>query len=666
MADPNVAGSFVKQDSGYWSQVIPPDVSNADIISAGKGIYGAGSKLVSGIKNVGKNPIKSILGIGTVYGQLQRGFPNTFQNPQQNPTMEAINSYGGAASQYAGIGLTGLSGIQNVAQGNVGLGLTDLSSVYNQLRPTTGFGQIPGYINAPINAFTLFQSAQKGDYANVGIAGANLYNNAVDSGLLKTGSIAPDYIGGGAGVLNLGLGLANKNYGQAFYGGAQVAESGYNLLSGGASSGAEGAGFLNAGINQGGEGIAGSGIGGGGPLGLVAAGVGATLGARNIIRSNGDNASKIAATNRLIGDTAANYYTAGLSGLAQAGLAKFAPNVSKKIDQVRNIEQFVNPMTAPFAIASKIPFINKLGASGKGEFQQTRDSYRSAVINSGSKLFGKDYQGTLADGSTFDFGKDGSTLKLDFKDPLVGRAAALGDAFATAQGATGKAREAIATLFAKAATSNAKTENDVNANFKHFFSQAGITGDQAQAAINIAYDQKKLSKDQYKVASSSISQVNPSSNVNQLPDDFEPSGGKTSGNSDAAKNDKRVIPTTVQDYVKQNGIKPGQQFRIPGDPNSYTVDDKGAVTGTLIGGGKPDFTKPPDFSKPSTPGYALALPNKALSKTDLTKAALTDRRVPIDFAAAARNDQRVLHPAINKALAMRAVFGRGGNFLGRS
>ena len=122
-----------------------------------------------------------------------------------------------------------------------------------------------------------------------------------------------------------------------------------------------------------------------------------------------------------------------------------------------------------------------LFGSSKGGRQMTRDEWRKKNMGT---LFGEDYQGTLADGSAFDFGKDKFGFgtgegDIDLSKPAVGRAAAWGNALAGLSGyGSGKDKEAVSTQFTQASTANLKDPNDIGTvknNYKHFLGKLGIT-----------------------------------------------------------------------------------------------------------------------------------------------------------------------------------------------
>jgi hypothetical protein len=138
-----------------------------------------------------------------------------------------------------------------------------------------------------------------------------------------------------------------------------------------------------------------------------------------------------------------------------------------------------------------------LFGSSKGERQQTRDGWRKAVLENAIPLFDSNYQGDLADGTQFDWGKDkfGFSTKegdIDLSKPAVGKAAAYGNVLAALQGyGGGKKGESIATQFAAASTANLKDKNDlktVKDNYKHFLGKLGINDAETayQALYNVA------------------------------------------------------------------------------------------------------------------------------------------------------------------------------------
>lgn len=130
--------------------------------------------------------------------------------------------------------------------------------------------------------------------------------------------------------------------------------------------------------------------------------------------------------------------------------------------------------------------------SSKGERQMSRDEWRKAMMGKG--LFDDKYQGTLADNTAFDFGKDKFGFgtnegDIDLSKPAVSRAAAWGNALAGLSGyGGGKGKEAISTQFTKASTANLKDPNNINTvkdNYKHFLSKMGINNlEQGQRTLD--------------------------------------------------------------------------------------------------------------------------------------------------------------------------------------
>ena len=141
--------------------------------------------------------------------------------------------------------------------------------------------------------------------------------------------------------------------------------------------------------------------------------------------------------------------------------------------------------------------------SKKGKAQFMRDNIRG-VLQEGGILDNK-YQGTLADGTKYDFGKDGSTLKWKNIDKLAAEnpsswnaAVPLTDALATAYGFVGQKASDISAWYAKGAVSNANNDPSVAIkNAQHFAQQQGITYDQIKTKLDEAIADNRISKSQY-------------------------------------------------------------------------------------------------------------------------------------------------------------------------
>lgn len=141
--------------------------------------------------------------------------------------------------------------------------------------------------------------------------------------------------------------------------------------------------------------------------------------------------------------------------------------------------------------------------SSKNKAQMMRDNIRN-VMQQGGILDDK-FQGTLADGSKYDFGKDGSTLKWKNIDKVAeanpnswSSAVKLSDALATAYGFVGQKASDISAWYAKAAVSNANDNPDVAIkNMQHFAKQQGITYDMVKEKLDSAMADNRISQSQY-------------------------------------------------------------------------------------------------------------------------------------------------------------------------
>jgi hypothetical protein len=141
--------------------------------------------------------------------------------------------------------------------------------------------------------------------------------------------------------------------------------------------------------------------------------------------------------------------------------------------------------------------------SKKGKAQFMRDNIRGVLQEGG--VLDQDFKGTLADGSQYDFGKDGSTLKwkeidkISSKQPAAWNAAVpLTDALATAYGFVGQKASDISAWYAKGAVSNAG--DDVATaikNAQHFAQQQGITFEQIKAKLDEAMKDNRINQSQY-------------------------------------------------------------------------------------------------------------------------------------------------------------------------
>lgn len=160
-------------------------------------------------------------------------------------------------------------------------------------------------------------------------------------------------------------------------------------------------------------------------------------------------------------------------------------------------------------IGAALGGITGLSGSKKGRQQVIRDKWRDAMLSNNAGLFGADYKGKLADGSTYDWGKEGkSRFKFDFNQPTTSKAAAYGNVMAALQGATGKAGEAIATQYLGAATSNANNDlSKVQDNYKSFMGQLGIDPSSAQGQLAKLRDEGKIDEQRYQVYTNDLREL---------------------------------------------------------------------------------------------------------------------------------------------------------------
>jgi hypothetical protein len=141
--------------------------------------------------------------------------------------------------------------------------------------------------------------------------------------------------------------------------------------------------------------------------------------------------------------------------------------------------------------------------SSKGKAQMMRDSIRG-VLQQGGILDDK-FQGTLADGSEYDFGKDGSTLKWKNIDKIVEKqpaawnaAVQLTDAIAAAYGFVGQKASDVSIMYAKGAVSNAGDDVSVAIkNAQHFAQQQGLTFEMIKDRLDEAMKDERINQSQY-------------------------------------------------------------------------------------------------------------------------------------------------------------------------
>lgn len=155
------------------------------------------------------------------------------------------------------------------------------------------------------------------------------------------------------------------------------------------------------------------------------------------------------------------------------------------------------------AIGATVAVTGSWFGSSKGAAQVQRDGVRKFLYN--ANVWDKKGQGTLADGSVYDFGKDGKSLKwseidkLEAANPALWSTAVEASRLLTANyGLMNKKGDDINAWYAKAAISNAKDDPEtVKANVRHLLGQQGFTIDTVKQKIEEASADNKLSKPEY-------------------------------------------------------------------------------------------------------------------------------------------------------------------------
>ena len=198
-------------------------------------------------------------------------------------------------------------------------------------------------------------------------------------------------------------------------------------------------------------------------------------------------------TAKMIGDTAAgsgrtkNAAVGGAASGAAIGTA-IAPGIGTAIGA---------------GIGALAGAVGSWTGSKKGKAQFMRDQIRGGLQQGG--ILDDKFQGTLADGSKYDFGKDGSTLKWKEIDKISAEkpkawngAVPLADALAASYGFVGQKASDIAAWYAKGAVSNAGDDAGVaQKNMQHFAKQQGITYDMVKTKLDEAMKDNRISQSQY-------------------------------------------------------------------------------------------------------------------------------------------------------------------------
>lgn len=189
--------------------------------------------------------------------------------------------------------------------------------------------------------------------------------------------------------------------------------------------------------------------------------------------------------------------------------------------------------------------------SSKGKAQFMRDNIRGVLQQGG--VLDQQYQGSLADGTKYDFGKDGSTLKWKEIDKVAeknpaswGAAVNLSDALAAGYGFVGQKASDISAWYAKAAVSNANDNAEVaKQNVRHFAQQQGFTPDMIKQKLDQALADNRIKQDQYNRYMGG---------VNDLFTGVPKKGVTTPGSQPIQRNIPRAEPAKVETAQKKKSI----------------------------------------------------------------------------------------------------------------
>lgn len=226
------------------------------------------------------------------------------------------------------------------------------------------------------------------------------------------------------------------------------------------------------------------------------AALGAYRGYKTLSDDNMTGKQKATRIQQQAGLAVADYYTFG-GASALEGLLRSNKTTRKYMQKLDALDASTNPTS----------LILQRFMSSKGADQMFRDKVRKYWIEKG--LIDSNYQGTLADGSKFDFGKDGKGLtKLDYKDSLTTRVIPLVDILSTAEGFTDKARSPISVLYTGAALSNAGGDYEkARANVQHFAQQRGLNQDNVLARLKQLHDEKRISDSEFAAYSNQTNEL---------------------------------------------------------------------------------------------------------------------------------------------------------------
>jgi len=154
-----------------------------------------------------------------------------------------------------------------------------------------------------------------------------------------------------------------------------------------------------------------------------------------------------------------------------------------------------------------------LFGSKKGQGQFLRDKIRKNLKEGG--LLNDQNQGTLSDGSLYDFGKDGKSMSGKEFNKIIesnpnswGMADSLAKTLVAGQGFSGKMLGHAAGMWSKAAISNAGDDPaKVAANMKHFMMQQGMTAQTMMTQLDKGLAENQFSRSQYDIYANNIKSV---------------------------------------------------------------------------------------------------------------------------------------------------------------
>jgi hypothetical protein len=475
------------KDATSFNFAIPSSAYNG--VGALSSLYGSYGGFVNG------RPILGALSFGASIPYLQQTFPETFspnsyQNPSSQQFMQGLNK----AGEYATLGLPAYSLYNSFQQGNLpGIALNSqnltaqlqqfgyIPDFTQQIQNFTGVAPVSygnadspsvgyaPYLTLPFGAYNAYQGFKEGNYLGGAIgtaqsiqAGGQIYNTffpeIVNQAAANVGSVTATTAANAASTTNTGVTAAGNAASAASSSGAAATAGSSGLLA-----------DIGTGLSY----------------------LGAAYGAYQL----GDMALKGGDVNK--GDTGRNAAKGAGAG-ASIGTAVL-PGIGTAIGAV---------------IGGTFGAIQGLAGSSKGGRQVIRDKYRKAIIDNNVGLFGPDYQGDLADGTKFDFGKDKYSFdkgkdtfgNIDLTTEAGAKAAAFADVLAGAQGMGRKARESIATMLAAGAVSNAKGDvNKMTANIKHFAKKLQLEdASKIQALLNQHRAKGKISDKDYRVFSNTL------------------------------------------------------------------------------------------------------------------------------------------------------------------